>query len=320
MSSDHKTPQHADTALIIGCGYLGKRLAGRLIARGQVVYGTTRGEARAQSLAESGIRPLLLSVTQPVTYASLTPALSAEALDVYLMVPPGRVNGSPSARHVVLGGTAHVLKTLRRANARRAVMVSSSAVYGQADGRLVDADSPPDAQSERAGLLLGGEGLWLDAGPEYSVVRLAGLYGPGRVTGMRALREGSPLLGNPDAMLNLIHVDDAVDLLLAMTGGTTCGRVELGCDGHPVKRIDYYKHLANILGLPGPEVIDNQTAATLLGVDADRLARSSNRALDNTVTCKRTGWSVAVPDYRAGLEAILSPTPKTQRQTLGRTC
>lgn len=267
-----------------------------------------------------GIRPLLLAVTQPVTYASLTPALSADSLDVYLMIPPGRLNGSPSTRHIVLGGTGHIVDTLRRANIRRAVMVSSSAVYGQTDGRHVDADTSPDPGSERAELLLAGEGLWLDAGPAFSVLRLAGLYGPGRVVGMRALREGSPLLGDPHAMLNLIHIEDAVSLLLAMTGGTTCGRIELGCDGHPVQRIEYYKYLAHMLGVPGPEVVDNETAATVLGLNAERLAKSSNKALDNTVTCKRTGWSPAIADYRMGLNAILNPTSTTQRQTLGRTC
>lgn len=311
---------NAKAALIVGCGYLGKHLAQRLIARGQVVYGTTRSEGHATMLAGLGVRPLLLEVTQPVTYAALAPALSVDDLDIYQMVPPGRLNGSPSTRQIVLGGTAHVINVLKRARVRRAVMVSSSAVYGQTDGRSVDADTPPEPISERAKLLHDGEELWLNAGREYSVLRLAGLYGPGRVVGMRALREGSPLLGDPNAMLNLIHVDDAVSLLLAMTDGEACGRVELGCDGHPARRIEYYSYLASKLGVPAPQVIDNETAATVLGLNTERLARSANKALDNSMTCQRTGWSPAIGDYREGLDAILSRASQLQRQTSGRTC
>jgi nucleoside-diphosphate-sugar epimerase len=320
LPTDHHQPTHADAALIVGCGYLGGRLAVSLIKRGQTVYATTRDQTKTPALAELGVRPLILSVTQPVTYASLTPAINEPLIDVYYMVPPGQANASPTPRQVVLGGIAHMVKVLRRANVRRAVLVSSSAVYGYTDGRRVDADTVSQPQSERAGLLLNGEALWLDNGPCYSVLRLAGLYGPRRVVGMRAVRQGSPLVGNPDAMLNLIHADDAVSLLLAMTESETSARVELGSDGHPVPRIAYYRYLANILGVPAPMVIDDQTAAAQLGLNAQRLARSSNKALDNTVTRRRTGWTPAVKDYRAGLDMILGTTPRPRPQTLGRTC
>ena len=314
-------PRHPDSpahaALIVGCGYLGKRLAQQLIARGLTVFGTTRGEVHAKLLAGMGVRPLLLELTQPLTYASLTPALSAETLDVFLMIPPGRMNDETSTKQIMLCGTAHVIKALKRANVRKAVMVSSSAVYGQTDGQRVDADTPAEPNGERAMLMLEGEKLWLDGGDAYSVLRLAGLYGPGRIVGMRALRQGSPLLGNPDAMLNLVHVQDAVDLLLAMVEGSGAGRIELGCDGHPVGRLAYYTYLANRLNLPVPQVVDDQTAATIFGVNADRLARSANKSLDNTVTRKRTGWSPAFTDYKAGLEAILKESSADRRQSLG---
>ncbi len=316
---DRNTP-HSQAALIVGCGYLGQHLAIRLIEQGVTVYGTTRSETRAAGLAKLGVRPLLLSITQPVTFASLKPALDAESLDVYLMVPPGRLDGSPSTRHIVLGGTAHIIKALRQATVRRAVMVSSSAVFGQTDGGRVDADSPPTPNGERAELLLAGEKLWLDAGANFNVLRLAGLYGPGRIIGQRALLEGAPLIGNPQALLNLIHVDDAARLLLAMTATSEASRIELGCDGHPVPRIDYYQHLADQLGVAPPSIIDHQVAAARFGLNADRLARAANKALDNTVTCRRTGWSPAFPDFRAGLDAILNTPSTTTPQSPGHPC
>ena len=320
MQADHRTSQPADAALIVGCGYLGKRLAAALVAKRRTVYATTRDQAKTPALASLGVRPMILTVTQPVTYASLTPALQASSLDVYYMVPPGRAAGSPTPRQVVLGGIAHMVKALRQANVRRAVLVSSSAVYDRADGARVDADTQPQANSERAELLLKGEGLWLDAGTDYTVLRLAGLYGPGRVVGIQAVRDGAPLVGNPDAMLNLIHADDAVSLLLAMSDAPAPGRVELGSDGRPVPRIEYYRYLAQKLGVPAPEPMDDLTAAARFGLNPQRLARSSNKALDNTATRRRTGWTPAYPDYRAGLDAIFTAASLAPTQPPGRTC
>lgn len=300
---DH--PEIRPAALIVGCGYLGQRLARRLLERGQTVYGTTRSTQKAQRLAELGVRPLIVQVTQPVTLAALTPALEAPALDVYHMVPPGRPGRSPSPRQVVLGGTAHIIKALRRAAVHRAVLVSSTAVYGQRGGERVDADTPPQPVDERGALMLEAERLWLEAGPAYHVVRLAGLYGPGRVIGLKAVREGAPLIGDPGALLNLVHVDDAAALLLAVATAPEPGRVELGCDGNPVPRHVYYEELARRLGVAAPEAIDDAAAAAQFGLNLDRLRRAASKALDNIATCRRTGWTPAYPTYRAGLTAVL---------------
>lgn len=321
MQADHhQTSQPADAVLIVGCGYLGKRLATDLVAKGRTVYATTRDQAKTPALAALGVRPLILSVTQPVTYASLTPALQSASLDVYYLIPPGRASGSPSPRQVVLGGIAHMVKALRDTNVRRAVLVSSSAVYGQADGGLVSADTLPQANSERAEILLKGEALWLDAGPAYTVLRLAGLYGPGRIIGIQAVRDGAPLVGNPNAMLNLIHVQDAASLLLAMSEAPLRNRVELGCDGHPAPRVEYYRYLALKLGVPPPEPLDDQTAAARFGLNPERLARSSNKALDNAPTRERTGWTPAYPDFHTGLDAIFTTAAHASTKPSGRTC
>ena len=303
-------PPSAIRSLIVGCGYLGMHLAARLIEQGATVFGTTRSETRMRQLSELGVQPMLVHVTQPLTLAALRPALESEQLDVYYMVPPGRPNRSPTPRQTVLGGTAHILKQLRNthANVRRATLVSSSAVYGQTGGERVDADTPPQPNSERGKLLLDGEKLWLDAGDHFHVLRLAGIYGPARIIGQRAISDGAPLVGNPDALLNLIHVDDAVSLLIAMMTGAPPGRIELGCDGNPIPRIEYYTHLAERLNAPVPEVVDDEQAAAQFGLNVDRLRRSSSKALDNIATCRRTGWSPHYPTFRQGIEAALEAT------------
>ena len=299
-------PPLSPAALIVGCGYVGRRLAPRLIERGVTVFGTSRTAERAAQLADLGVRPLIVSVTQPLTFAALTPAIEQPQLDVYYLVPPGRPNSSPSPRQVVLGGVAHLVRQLGRAHVRRAVLASSTAVYGQRGGQRVDADTPPEAVDERAKFLLEGERLWREGSDKHTVVRFAGLYGPGRIVGLNGLRGGGPLLGDPQALLNLVHVDDAVELLLAVMSADDPHPIELGCDGHPVPRIDYYRYLANLLNLPAPLPLDDDMAAMQLGVSRDRLAQSSSKALDNIPTCRRTGWAPRYPNFRAGLEAALA--------------
>lgn len=298
--------EHDSHALIVGCGYLGTRVARRLLETGATVYATTRHERRLPELAELGVRPMLVSVTQPLTFAALRPALEAEALDVVYLVPPGRPDSDPSPRKVVLGGVAHLVKQLRHARVRRAVLMSSTAVYAQRDGERVDADSPAEPVDERGQLLHAGEQLWLAAGETYHVLRLAGLYGPGRVVGLSAVNSGAPLIGNPNALLNLIHADDAAELIVTMLhAADPPGRIELGCDGHPVPRLDYYTHLAQMIGQPPPRVLDDEDAARQFGLNLDRLRRSSSKALDNIPTCRRTGWSPRYANFRDGVAAAI---------------
>ncbi len=296
----------ADTALIVGCGYLGRVLARELIDEGVRVYGTTRSTQHAERLFAMGVRPMLLQVTQPVTYASLRPALESASLDVYYLVPPGRSDAGPTPRQVILGGIAHMVKALRRAHVRKAILTSSTAVYGQAGNDAVTADTAAAPTHERAQLLAQGEQLWLDAGPAYHVVRLAGLYGPGRVIGRDMLLQAAPLVGDPQAWLNLIHVDDAADLLYDVISSPQAGRIELGCDDHPSPRIDYYRRLAAMIGAPEPIVLDDATAAATFGLDIRRLRQSANKRCDNGPTCARTGWRPRFASYREGLEHALA--------------
>jgi nucleoside-diphosphate-sugar epimerase len=297
----------APTALILGCGYLGRRVAALLLQRGVTVYGTSRTPAKATQLASLGVRPLLASVEQLLTLASLRPAIAAASLDVYYLVPPGRTSPENSPREIAIDGLRNVLHALRTANIRRAVMASSTAVYDHPDGQRVSADTPANPPDDRGRLLLESEQLWLSAGPRFHAVRLAGLYGPGRVIGMAALRDRAPLVGNPHAWLNVIHVDDAADLLLAVMDAASPSRIELGCDNAPTPRQSYYAHLATMLNLPAPPALSDAEAAERLGIAPERLGTAS-KACDNTPTRTRTGWSPRYPTFREGLDSILVRT------------
>lgn len=303
--------------LIIGCGYLGRVLARRLLDRPEpgLVWATTRSESRARELFDLGLRPMLLHVTQPLTYAALQPALDhAGPLDVVNLIPPGRPGAHPNPRQTIVGGIAHTLKHLRHApRLRRAVLASSSAVYGHQPcppNPPLTAESPTQPTNPRARLLLDGERLWLNANQTYDaafrLLRLAGLYGPGRVIGQRAVAEGHPLAGDPDAPLNLVHVNDAADALLAMLNPARHpALIELAADGHPVPRRDYYAALAQRLGVAPPDHLTPDAAAKL-GIDPARLKAAATKSLDPATTRDRLGWQPKHPSVLDALPALLA--------------
>lgn len=299
--------QDPKTSLIVGCGYLGRRLAVRLLEQGRTVYGTVRSSRSAKALTDLGVRPLFLSVTELITTASLHGLRSIEGLEVFYMIPPGRPGGSPSPREVLLDGLANVLATLQGGSIRRAVMVSSTGVYAPEAGATVSADTPTEidaVSNPRAKLLLESERLWQRAGLPGTIVRLAGLYGPGRVVGLSAVREGQPLAGDPDGLLNLIHVDDAAELLMVVMGMQTPSAIELGCDDTPTPRRAYYQHLAELAGVDPPRLLTDADAVAM-GIDPAALRSSASKACSNGPTCSRTGWRPRYPSFREGLAGLM---------------
>lgn len=302
--SEHASPIAPHAALIMGCGYLGQAILPLLTARGLTVYGAVRSPQTAHSIAALGVRPLILDVTQRLTLAAMRRALEHDSLEVYYLIPPGRETPHHSPRKVVVDGLASVLAMFKSSRITAAVMASSTAVYGQSAGEKVDADTPPQPQDDRARLLLESESLFLAHAPQFRVCRLAGLYGPSRVIGLSAVREGSPIAGNPAALLNLIHVDDAAALLHTTAQSRSAARVELGCDNQPSPRLEYYRELARRIHAPEPTVLDD-AAAKSLGLNVDRLRRSSSKYCDNTITCLRTGWAPKYPSFHTGLAASL---------------
>src|SRR5438552_366768 len=116
--------------LILGCGYLGRRVAARWLARGERVFGTARSAARAAELARLGVDPIVCDILDPSSLQSFP-----EATAVVHCVGFDRRAGVPM-RRVYVEGLANALAALP--GSPRLVHVSSTSVYGQADGGEVD--------------------------------------------------------------------------------------------------------------------------------------------------------------------------------------
>ncbi|MCI0684773.1 MAG: SDR family oxidoreductase [Gemmataceae bacterium] len=235
--------------LILGCGYLGRRVARLWLAQGHHVAGVTRRAEAAAELRNDGVEPIRADVLRPDSLRGLAPAdtvLYAVGLD--------RTSGA-SMRAVYVDGLANVLDHLpgpRLPALPRFIYVSSSSVYGQTDGDWVDEDSPTEPREESGKIVLEAERLLHSRRPGAIVLRFAGMYGPGRLLREKTIRAGELIVGDADKWLNLIHVEDGARAVLAAQERGQPGRIYNICDDHPVRRRDFYSELARRLGAPAP--------------------------------------------------------------------
>lgn len=230
--------------LIIGCGYLGRRVAARWLAEGHTVHALTRG--RAEELRTLGVCPVVGDVLQAMDLPRAETVLYAAA--------PDR-RGEQGPADVWLTGLGRVLAVVRAwPNPPHFLFVSSTSVYGQTDGEEVDERAATEPLDESGRVLLAAEKMLLqEARPPAVILRFAGMYGPGRLLRRsESLRAAEPLAVDPDGWLNLIHVEDGASAIIAAEALAEPGTVYNVADDRPVRRREFYGLLARLLGVPEP--------------------------------------------------------------------
>jgi len=238
-------PSSSRRRLIIGCGYLGERLAARWLAGGSRVWGVVRTPARVTRLAASGVEALIADV------ASTEPLPPLPEVDTVVWSVGFDRSAGHGYRDVHVEGLSRLLEALT--GRPRVILVSSTGVWGRLDGLSVDEETPPHPDREAGRVLLEAEALLRGhrLGPG-TALRLAGIYGPGRLPRVDDLRAGAALAADPDSWLNLIHVDDAAAVVMAVADHANPGPLYVVSDGHPVRRRDFYDRLASLIGSPPP--------------------------------------------------------------------
>ena len=280
--------------LVIGCGYLGRRVAARWLAQGHAVSGMTRD--KEAELAALGIRPVRGDVRELLNACELPPAET-----VLYAAAPGRNEGQgPDDVWVV--GLAHVTTALEQwPNRPRLLFISSTSVYGQVGGEEVAEDSPTDPNPREAAacILLGAERILLqDWWPDAIILRFSAIYGPGRLPRSKAIQAGEPIVADPDKWLNLIHVEDGADAVLAAEALAKPGTVYNVSDGHPVRRGDFYSRMAEVLGAPPPRFVPPLPHAL-------PPHESANRRISNRRMLEELKVELRYPSYEEGLRSVI---------------
>mgnify|MGYP001411397533 CR=1 FL=1 len=294
MALEDESEMAWQRALVIGCGYLGQRVASEWQTRGKQVSVLSRSSTRAAKWLADGWDAHVGDVTDPASLAGLP------SVDVVLFaVGRDRERTSQTMREVSLDGLRNVLD-VTAGRCRRFVFCSSTGVYGQHEGEWVDEDSPATPRRENGLVLVEAEGLVREMmGEGARVLRLAGLYGPDRLIGRRdVLLAGTPLSGRPDAWLNLIHVDDATRAVLAASEemDATAAGTWVVCDDRPVTRSEFFAELARRVGAPEPQFDRRPGGGRIAGLGK----RCRNHRMKRELV-----KDLAFPDISSGLESSL---------------
>jgi nucleoside-diphosphate-sugar epimerase len=279
--------------LVFGCGYLGRRVARLWRKAGAEVWVSTRQSARATALRAEGFQVHIADVTQPESLAALP-----RVQTVLYAVGYDRSSGQ-SQREVYVDGLVEALRVLWP-GVERLIFTSSTGVYGQSDGQWVDERSICEPIREGGQVCLAAEDVLRShsLGSRAVILRLAGLYGPGRIPYLRNLVAGEPLRVVTSGFLNLIHVDDAARAVLQAERRADLPDLFVVSDGTPVTRRHYYEEIAAHLGVrprfapPAPRDPQTQRAA-------------SNKRVSNHRLLEDLQVVLQYPSYREGLADIL---------------
>lgn len=282
--------------LIVGCGYIGQRVAQRMLTEypDEAVYAVTRSPLRAEALAQQGFRPLVADWTDRRTLGLLP---RCRRVLVAVSYDPSRGLSREASQ---VGGLSNLLDALP--SEADLCYLSTTGVYHQSDGRWVDECSPARPVGSGGQAHLRAEALLQRrrAAGRWVILRLAGIYGPGRIPRAADVIAGRPL-SSPDAgYLNLIHREDAAAAVVAAwQRQTDRRRLYLVADDQPVIRRAFYEQIAHLTGSPPP--VFAPTAQPALSARSGGNKRIWNRRMRRDLLPR-----MVYPSYLQGLPDLLA--------------
>ncbi|WP_213878167.1 NAD-dependent epimerase/dehydratase family protein [Pseudomonas sp. dw_358] len=282
----------APRIVIVGCGDVGGRLGQLLQAQDWAVWGLRRSVAKLPA----GFH----AIAADLGHAACPPQWPTGPVDYLVYCVAASQHDEAGYQAAYVQGLQHTLGWLE-ANAqapRRILFVSSSSVYGQVEGEWVDETSDAQASGFSGRLMLEAERHLLSSGFAASVVRLTGIYGPGRGRFVEQVRQGYRVAEQPPVYGNRIHVDDAAGLLafllLAERAGAPLEECYLGVDDAPAPLFEVVAWLREYLGVTGWS-------------DTESVRRTGSKRCSNA-RARALGWVPQYPSYREGYAAMLKAT------------
>ncbi|CAN5898608.1 SDR family oxidoreductase [soil metagenome] len=273
--------------LIAGCGYVGSALGTMLAAGGNEVFGLRRDP----SALPQGIGPVALDLTQEIPSDRLPPNL-----DYVFYTASADSSDEAAYRSAYVDGPRNLLEVLkdRGDELRRFFFTSSTGVYGQSDGEWVDETSPTEPRMTGRILLEGEREVTASPYPT-TIVRLAGIYGPGRTRSIVRGLEIPEADGAP-VYTNRIHVDDCAGVLRDLTHLSEPEGLYLAVDSEPTDRRTVAEWIAVRLEQQPVKQYASNT----------RRLRTSKRF--SNARLRATGYEFRYPTFREGCAALLDET------------
>lgn len=287
-----------EPVLIVGCGYVGRRVALAEMREGRSVAALVRSEASASELHDLGVQAYRADL-DGLASAAAYPA--AGVLLYYFAPPPPTGVTDPRLRNFLASLTPATLP-------KRIVLISTSGVYGDCRGDWVDEDRPPLPRADRARRRLDAENelrAWSSRHAVDTVIlRVPGIYGPARLPRARIVA-GEPVLRAAESpWSNRVHIDDLVSACLAAARSGRSGAAYNVADGTPTTMTDYFNRVADALGLPRPPQIGLAEAGPRLG-EGMRSYLAESKRLDIRRLRNELGVVPQYPDLVRGLAACV---------------
>lgn len=284
--------------LIAGCGDLGLALAELLLSDVnpdqealQNVRHNIYGLRRNTEGLPKGIMPVAADVSKAETLHPLS-TLAPQVL-VYTVAASSHDDAGYQAAYV--DGLRNVLQSLQQNPPQHIFFVSSTGVYGQETDTLLDETTAPEPRAFTGLRMLEAEQVLQAQSIPHTILRLSGIYGPGRTRMLRLAQTGQWPSSN--AWSNRIHRDDAAAfihfLIARLLAGDSLATCYIVTDDHPVSQYEVLAWIANQLG------------AALPPTNPELAAVQGGKRLSNA-RMKSTGFVLRYPDYRAGYAALIA--------------
>ncbi|WP_409192175.1 SDR family oxidoreductase [Bradyrhizobium sp. RDM4] len=274
---------------ILGLGYSAGHFVSRFRGAFAQIAGTVRNPANRNTIA--GVETYAFPGSGP-DGETVEQVRKADVLLV--SIPPGS-HGDPA-----IGAFADTLAAKR---SQKIIYLSTIGVYGDHGGAWVDETTPPQATLERTRSRLAAEQAWVEVtGGDVAILRLAGIYGPGR-NALAALRAGSARrIVKPGQVFNRIHVADIASAIMAAVRHQGGGIWNI-CDDEPAPPQDVIAYAAKLMGVAAP--VEEAFATAEMSAMA-RSFYAGNARVSNAKAKRELGVTLAFPDYRQGLDALWS--------------
>lgn len=305
--SDFTGPSRAPLLTIFGAGYLAGFVGVAALKRGWRVAGLTRNPDRAEELRQAGWEQVIVA---DLADRDWWPEFADRPDYVVNMVSSGG-GGLEGYEKSYIGGMQSILGWAaghpHRDEFEKTTILytSSTGVYPDVGGGWVtEADAEAGGEG-RPGILLRAEALVREGASSlfgrWFILRLAGLYGPGRSFLVRQLREGGGrLAGRGDHFLNLVRVEDAADAVLAAleSGAQLRNRIWNVADGNPAHKAEIVSWLGEQMGLDRPRFSDSESGTSWRG--------GKNRRINTESISRELGWQPRFADFREGFGGLLT--------------
>jgi len=293
---------------IFGAGYSGRAIAQAVNEAGGLVAGTTRSLDKAAELAAAGVEPFLfdgapLSAQIAQRLASVTHLFVSIAPD-HGMRGDGAVSRPAEGVDPVLAAAGDAI--VRSMPALSWIgYLSTVGVYGDHGGGWIDEQAECRPVSKRSRMRLDAEQAWRSLGKRLSlpvaVMRLSGIYGPGRNGFVNLAQETARRIVKPGQVFNRIHVDDIAGAAMLLAARRTGGVFNV-TDDEPAPPQDVVAYAAALMGVePPPEIAFDDAEMTPMA----RSFYGENKRVSNAAL-KGEGYLMRFPNYRVALDELWS--------------